>query len=136
MRRRASRAGLGTVKSARFRQPRQNLARRLADEEPGTLRPTREIRHEVEPRAPVKSDNTLMPPSFDALFSQLSGHHYIDGHPRSARGERSSNIIDPATEQVIGHLTDATAAEVDEAVRIADAAQKRWHKINYHRRAE
>jgi acyl-CoA reductase-like NAD-dependent aldehyde dehydrogenase len=74
--------------------------------------------------------------SVDALFSQLSGHHYIDGHPRAARGERSSNIIDPATEQVIGHLTDATAAEVDEAVRIANAAQKSWHKINYHRRAE
>src|SRR5580704_3437535 len=74
--------------------------------------------------------------SVDTLFSQLSGHHYIDGHPRSARGERSSNIIDPATEQVIGRLTDATAAEVDEAVRIASAAQKRWHKVNYHRRAE
>jgi acyl-CoA reductase-like NAD-dependent aldehyde dehydrogenase len=72
----------------------------------------------------------------DALFSELSGHHYLDGQSRAASGERWSNIIDPATEQVIGRFADATGAEVDRAVQIANAAQKRWHKVNYHRRAE
>ncbi|HEV7985162.1 MAG TPA: aldehyde dehydrogenase family protein [Steroidobacteraceae bacterium] len=74
--------------------------------------------------------------SVDTLFGELSGRHYLDGRPQAARGERSSNIIDPATEQVIGHFTDATPAEVDHAVQIANAAQKRWNKVNYHRRAE
>ncbi len=72
----------------------------------------------------------------DTVFNELSGRHYIEGRTQAARGERSTAIIDPATEAVIGRLTDATAAEVDDAVRIANAAQKRWNKINYHRRAE
>jgi len=72
----------------------------------------------------------------DALFSELSGRHYLDGQSRPASGERWSNIIDPATEQVIGRFADATSMEVDRAVQIAKAAQKRWHKVNYHRRAE
>ena len=72
----------------------------------------------------------------ESLFGQLSGRHYIGGELRAARGDRAADIIDPATEQVIGRFTDATVEEVDEAVRIANAAQKRWHKVNYHRRAE
>src|SRR5580700_7392757 len=69
----------------------------------------------------------------ESLFGQLSGQHYIGGELRAARGDRHAAIIDPATEQVIGRYTDATVAEVDEAVRVANAAQKRWHKVNYHR---
>jgi hypothetical protein len=72
----------------------------------------------------------------ESLFGQLSGRQYIGGELRAARGDRYADIIDPATEQVIGRYTDATAAEVDEAVRISNVAQKRWHKVNYHRRAE
>ena len=72
----------------------------------------------------------------DACFNQLSAHHYLDGRLQAARGEHSADIIDPATEQVIGRYTEATAEEIDSAVRIANAAQKRWHKVNYHRRAE
>ena len=74
--------------------------------------------------------------SVEALFSELSGRHYLDGRLQAARGDRWSNIIDPATEQVIGRFCDATAAEVDQAVQRANAAQKRWNKVNYHRRAE
>ena len=72
----------------------------------------------------------------ESLFGQLSCRQYIGGELRAALGDRSAEIIDPATEQVIGRYTDATVAEVDEAVRIANAAQKRWNKVNYHRRAE
>jgi acyl-CoA reductase-like NAD-dependent aldehyde dehydrogenase len=72
----------------------------------------------------------------DSYFNQLSGHHYLDGKLQAARGALSAEIIDPATEQVIGRYTEATADEIDAAVRVANAAQKRWHRINYHRRAE
>jgi betaine-aldehyde dehydrogenase len=72
----------------------------------------------------------------DTLFSELSDRHYIEGRMQAARGAHSTAIIDPATEAVIGSLTDATPAEVEDAVRIANAAQQRWHKLNYHRRAE
>lgn len=72
----------------------------------------------------------------DSIFNELSGRQYIDGQLRAARGARATSVIDPATEQVIGQLVDATSEEVEEAVRIANAAQKRWNKVNYHRRAE
>ncbi len=72
----------------------------------------------------------------ESCFSELSSRHYIDGRLQAARGEQSGDIIDPATEEAIGRYTDATPAEIDAAVRAANAAQKRWHKVNYHRRAE
>jgi betaine-aldehyde dehydrogenase len=45
-------------------------------------------------------------------------------------------VIDPATETRIGEVTDATTAEINLAVEIATAAQQRWRKVNYLRRAE
>lgn len=33
-------------------------------------------------------------------------------------------------------VVEASAVEIDEAVQIANSAQQRWNKINYHRRAE
>ena len=71
-----------------------------------------------------------------APFHQLSGRHLIDG--RSVRGESAERlaVIDPATEEVIGELIEATPAEVDAAVKAANAAQRKWNKVNYHRRAE
>jgi betaine-aldehyde dehydrogenase len=72
----------------------------------------------------------------DSLFSELSGRHYIDGHREPARGDRSAHVTDPATEQIIGSIIDATATEVDQTVQIANGAHKRWNKVNYHRRAE
>jgi betaine-aldehyde dehydrogenase len=72
----------------------------------------------------------------ESLFSELSGRHHIDGRLQAARGEGGCDIIDPATEQIIGRFTDATPAEVDSAVLLANGAQQRWNKVNYHRRAE
>jgi betaine-aldehyde dehydrogenase len=45
-------------------------------------------------------------------------------------------VRDPATEQRLGEIAEATPAEMDRAVRIANEAQRLWRKVNYHRRAE
>jgi acyl-CoA reductase-like NAD-dependent aldehyde dehydrogenase len=74
----------------------------------------------------------------DALnaFSTLSNQHLIDGRLVRATGARVHAVIDPATEGKIGEITDATPAEIDFAVDVANAAQRRWRKVNYHKRAE
>jgi acyl-CoA reductase-like NAD-dependent aldehyde dehydrogenase len=76
--------------------------------------------------------------SVDALnaFSKLSNQHLIDGKLVRAAGAREHAVIDPATEIKIGEITDATPTEIDFAVAVANAAQRRWRKVNYHKRAE
>lgn len=66
----------------------------------------------------------------------LSGHHLIGGALRAGSGSLSIPVIDPATEAVIGSVTEATDAEISEAILAANQAQKLWNKVNYHRRAE
>ena len=70
------------------------------------------------------------------LLRQLSGRHQIDGEQVRGAGAARTPVIDPATEEVIGEILEATPAEVDAAVKVANAAQQRWNKVNYHRRAE
>src|SRR6516164_11332826 len=70
------------------------------------------------------------------VLRQLSGRHQIDGRQVRGAGESPLPVVDPATEELIGELLEATPAEVDAAVKAANAAQKRWNKVNYHRRAE
>src|SRR2546426_11929039 len=62
--------------------------------------------------------------SLEGLFQHLSGRHQIDGHQVPGSGEARVRVIDPATEQVIGELLEATPAEVDAAVRAANATQR------------
>jgi len=71
-----------------------------------------------------------------AVFNQLSGQHRIAGSLRRAAGTHATDIIDPATEARIGALVDATPGEIAEAIAAANAAQRGWAKVNYHRRAE
>ena len=70
------------------------------------------------------------------LLRHLSGRHLIDGQQVQGAGVERTPVIDPATEEVIGELTEATPTEIDTAVRVANTAQKRWNILNYHRRAE
>jgi len=74
--------------------------------------------------------------SVATFFRELSGRHQIDGELVRGTGDARVRVIDPATEEVIGELLEATPAEVERAVRAANVAQKRWHKVNYHRRSE
>ncbi|MGP1674080.1 MAG: aldehyde dehydrogenase family protein [Candidatus Limnocylindrales bacterium] len=51
---------------------------------------------------------------------------YIDGAWVAPRNANRIDVIDPATEGVIGRIPSATAEEVDAAVRAAAAAQPAW----------
>ena len=57
-------------------------------------------------------------------FEGLSGKLFIDGEFRTSTATGAFDVIDPATEDVIGHMPDTTEAEVDEAIAIANKVQK------------
>src|ERR1700683_4662790 len=71
-----------------------------------------------------------------ATFNRLSGHQRIAGRLVRASGAASIGVVDPATEERIGEIADPTPAEIAEAVTSANAAQRAWRRVNYHRRAE
>jgi betaine-aldehyde dehydrogenase len=61
----------------------------------------------------------------EARMRGLSGTHHIAGRWVAGTGPRH-DIVDPATEAVIGQLAEATAAETDTAVAAAADAQRQW----------
>jgi acyl-CoA reductase-like NAD-dependent aldehyde dehydrogenase len=69
-------------------------------------------------------------------MSRLSGQHRIGGALTRAEGDHPLNVVDPATEALVGQIVEATGAEIERAVAIANEAQRAWRKVNYHRRAE
>lgn len=71
-----------------------------------------------------------------AFWTQLNGKQYIGGAFVRGEGSAALDVIDPATEERIGEILEATPAEVDRAVVLANAAQKRWNKTSMLHRAE
>jgi len=71
-----------------------------------------------------------------AAFLRLSGHQLIAGELVRASGGGSISVVDPATEERIGEIAEATTADIAQAVTAANAAQRAWRTVNYHRRAE
>jgi len=69
------------------------------------------------------------------LMHTLSGKNYLNGAYVASQGERA-DIVDPATEQVIGHYPMSTDAEVDQAIAYANAAQKQWWALSATERAD
>lgn len=66
----------------------------------------------------------------EARLAEVSGHIYAGGHlVRSAAGG-GIDVIDPATEAVIGAVAETTPAEVDAAVGAANAAQAGWRRLS------
>ena len=55
----------------------------------------------------------------------LSGRNYIANEWQPSSGSLV-DLIDPATEEVVGQFANATKSEVDTAVAAANAAQKQW----------
>src|SRR5690606_24301498 len=51
--------------------------------------------------------------------------HYIGGAFRGA-ADRFTDVVDPATEEVIARVPEGTAADVDRAVDAATAARPQW----------
>lgn len=69
------------------------------------------------------------------LMQSLSGKNYLNGAYVASLGERA-DIVDPATEQVIGQYPLSTDAEVDQAIAWANAAQQVWWGLSATERAE
>jgi acyl-CoA reductase-like NAD-dependent aldehyde dehydrogenase len=70
------------------------------------------------------------------VLKELSGCHRIAGGPVKACGDHGTSVIDPATEQRIGTIIDATAAEIEETIQVALEAQRRWNRTSALSRAE
>ncbi|HSG55614.1 MAG TPA: aldehyde dehydrogenase family protein, partial [Paracoccaceae bacterium] len=52
--------------------------------------------------------------------------HFIAGQAHSGTGERTAPVFNPATGEQTGEVALACAADVDEAVRAAQAAFPGW----------
>jgi len=74
--------------------------------------------------------------SASSVMNRLSSHHRIAGRLVRGAGTSSTAVIDPATEEQVGEICEATPAEIETAVAAANAAQRSWRKLNFHRRAE
>ncbi len=61
-----------------------------------------------------------------ALARTLSGHHLIGGRFVPARSGKTFAVVNPATGEEVGRAAEGDAADVAEAVEVADAAQKAW----------
>ncbi|MDP1901753.1 MAG: NAD-dependent succinate-semialdehyde dehydrogenase [Rubrivivax sp.] len=55
---------------------------------------------------------------------------YIDGQFKSGEGRREQDIINPATDEVIGQLPHATQADLDDALAAAQRAFESWRKTS------
>ena len=71
-----------------------------------------------------------------AAFKILSHQHRIGGGLVRGTGTQVLPVIDPATEDQVGEIVQAQAAEVATAIASANLAQRTWAKVNHHRRAE
>lgn len=68
-------------------------------------------------------------------FTRLSGHLYVDGKFIASRSSLKFDVIDPATEERLGVVADASDEEVDAIIDIANRAQKAWYAIDARTRA-
>jgi betaine-aldehyde dehydrogenase len=69
-------------------------------------------------------------------FDHKSHSILIDGEFRRSESTDSLDVIDPATENVIAQIAETTAAEVDDAVEIGQAAYKKWWRMSALERSE
>ncbi|MFT3987873.1 aldehyde dehydrogenase family protein [Aestuariivirga sp.] len=68
-------------------------------------------------------------------FSKLSGKIFIGGEMVASKTTQHLDVIEPATEDRLGSIADATDAEVDQAIDLANAARKVWNAIDTRSRA-
>ncbi len=69
-------------------------------------------------------------------LKRLSNKVLINGEFRDSAATEGLDVIDPATEEVIGRMPLATSDEVDEAIAVANLSQQAWNKVNALTRAE
>ena len=68
-------------------------------------------------------------------FAALSGKLFMGGTYQSSEATQHFDVVEPATEECIGQIADATDAEVDAATDIALAAGRAWNAIDMRSRA-
>ncbi len=61
-----------------------------------------------------------------AELKRLSGNCYIDGAFRKSASGAGHDVIDPATEDTIGEIADCAMGEVEQAIAVANRAQRAW----------
>lgn len=69
-------------------------------------------------------------------FSRLSRTLYLDGAIVDSASADTFEVVDPATEQVIGEVADATLEEVQQAIATANQAWRGWWGRSALERAE
>jgi len=69
-------------------------------------------------------------------FARLSGSYFINGRYQKSDGGTSYDVVDPATEEVIGQIVDCNESEVTDVIDAANTAQKKWAAMNGLTRAE
>ncbi|MBL8709232.1 MAG: aldehyde dehydrogenase [Rhodospirillaceae bacterium] len=73
--------------------------------------------------------------SITAELARLSGKLYVDGGWTASASTEHLDVIDPATEDRVGQIADATDQEVDQAIDIANRARKVWCRQDTRSRA-
>ena len=68
-------------------------------------------------------------------FARLSGTIYVEGAWTKSAATTQIDVIDPATEERIGHIADTTDAEIDQAIDIANKVRKEWWRQDSRTRA-
>ena len=71
-----------------------------------------------------------------AEFKRLTGCLYVDGEARPSKSPTRRSVIDPATEDRLGEVADASPREVHAAIALANVAQRKWRATNMLSRAE
>jgi betaine-aldehyde dehydrogenase len=71
-----------------------------------------------------------------AEFKRLTGCLYVDGEVRQSESPTRRPVVDPATEDRLGEIADASQREVHAAIALANAAQRKWRATNMLSRAE
>ena len=59
-------------------------------------------------------------------LARLSGTYFIDGVFEKSTSGAGRQVIDPATEEVIGEIADCSGEEVDRVIAVANRAQAAW----------
>jgi len=68
-------------------------------------------------------------------FARLSGKLFIGGKYVSSATTAHLDVIEPATEDRLGQIADATDSEVDQAIDVANMARRKWMSMDARSRA-
>ncbi|MDE2391937.1 MAG: aldehyde dehydrogenase family protein, partial [Rhodospirillales bacterium] len=61
---------------------------------------------------------------------------HVGGQWRAAQGGRTIDVVNPATEEVLGTLAHASTADLDEVLDWAAKGFAVWRKLSAHERAK